>query len=150
VLALRMGAVVVVFVLLTVVCTWVGVKLIKRGVQPSKDKPESLGLGSVFALPLGVGLIAAPWLLVWSLFRGLGSMGDHAFTKGRVLRIRNRARLPEPATGDGWGGTVVVLDTTLTDLERSVARTGIVWRARRPNGCRSPNGDSLVGSSERG
>jgi hypothetical protein len=71
---------------------------------------------------LGFGLIAAPWLFLYALFK---SLSDLDMTKGRVLRIKNRAQLPELATGDGWGAKEVVLEHTLTDDERRAL--GELW-----------------------
>lgn len=142
-----MGAMLLIFVLAVALCTWGGIKLMARGARASAPPavpparvvhvegrdavvarardaatraPRKLGKG--LAVSLGLALIAAPWLLVVWLFRGFS---DLDMTKGRVLRIRNRARLPELATGDGWSAGDLVLDGALTAAEREAL--GGLW-----------------------
>lgn len=69
-------------------------------------------------------LLALPVLFFLALKASFSS-GDMLDSKGRVLRIRNRAHLPELATGDGWRSNDVVLETSLTSDERSVI--GELW-----------------------
>ncbi|MEO8702748.1 MAG: ferritin-like domain-containing protein [Kofleriaceae bacterium] len=141
------AVVVLVFGLVVTLCTWIGVKLIARGVRASKvpvippartanaegadaayatahriatRAPRKIGKGVLVSL--GAAVIAAPWLFVYGVYK---SLGDMDMTKGRVLRIKNRAQLPELATGEGWSTQDVVLDCTLTAGERRVL--GELW-----------------------
>lgn len=137
----------IIFGLAVVFCTWGGVKLIARGARASKDAPIPVArtanpegmdaayakahriatraprkIGKGLAVSLGLGLIAAPWLFVYGLFK---SLGDMDMTKGRVLRIKNRAQLPELATGEGWSPEHIAVEGTLTTAERHVL--GELW-----------------------
>jgi hypothetical protein len=136
-----------VFVMVVIGCTWVGSKLIARATRESKARPipparlanlegtDALyakaasvaaraprKIGKGIAVTLGLGLIAAPWAFVYMLLRGLS---DLDMTKGRVLRIRNRARLPELATGEGWTAQPISLQIDLPAAERAVL--GELW-----------------------
>lgn len=142
-----MEAVLLIFGVVVLLCTWGGIKLVARGLRESKAPPippaqianlegadaayakahrvasrapRKIGKGA--AVTFGLGLIAAPWLFVYALFK---SLSDLDMTKGRVLRIKNRAQLPELATGDGWSADEVELDCTLTVDERQVL--GELW-----------------------
>jgi len=135
------------FVLVVILCTWGGIKLVVRGLRESKPPPipparmanlegrdaayakaASIAaraprkIGKGLAVTLGFGLIAAPWLFVYALFK---SLSDLDMKKGRVLRIKNRARLPELATGDGWSAQPVTLQIDLPAAERAVL--GELW-----------------------
>jgi len=141
------SAVILIFGLVVVLCTWGGVKLIARGVRESKAPPipaartanlEGMDaayakahrvatraprkIGKGIAVSLGLGLIAAPWLFVYAVFK---SLSDLDMTKGRVLRIKNRAQLPELATGEGWSAEDVVFECALTSDERQAL--GELW-----------------------
>lgn len=142
-----MEGILVIFLMIVILCTWGGFKLIGRGLRESKQPPipparmanlegtdaayakvasvaarAPRKIGKGLAVTLGLGLIAGPWLFVYALFKGLSDMD---MTKGRVLRIRNRARLPELATGDGWSAEPIVLDLDLPAAERAVL--GEMW-----------------------
>lgn len=143
-----MEIVLALFVLAVVGSLWGGSLLIARGLRTSKAPPvpparlanleggeaayaklsavaarapRKLGKGLVVSL--GLAIIAAPWAFVYWLFAGLGDMKFDS--KGRVLRIKSRARLPEVATGEGWSADAVVLRGTLTAAERGVL--GELW-----------------------
>ncbi|HTR49275.1 MAG TPA: ferritin-like domain-containing protein [Kofleriaceae bacterium] len=142
-----MGALLLAFVFVVVACTWIGIMLVKRGLQRSKDpaipqarvanpegadaayaKAAQLGarvprkIGKGVLVVGGLALIAAPWVAVCAALAGLSDLGG---SKGRVLRIRGRARLPELATGDGWGASDIVLESKLSASERAVL--GELW-----------------------
>jgi hypothetical protein len=137
---------IVMFLIVAVPCTLIGAGLIGAGTRKANPpaipparavntegveqarveaapRGESAGsvVGRGLAVTFGIGLIAAPWALgLWLLELTRGGL-----TKGRVLRIRNRAQLPEPARGDGWAGDAVALECTLTADERRVV--GELW-----------------------
>lgn len=142
-----MEGILAVFVLVVILCTWGGIKLVARGIRESKPPPipparlanlegtkaayaqatsvvarAPSKIAKGLAVTLGLGLIAAPWLFVYALFK---SLSDTDMTKGRVLRIKNRARLPELATGDGWSAQPVTLQLDLPAAERAVL--GELW-----------------------
>lgn len=141
-----MEALLLAFVLVVIGCTWGGVKLIARGLRDSKPPPipparvanpegaeaayaqasrlakAPRKIGKGLAVSIGFALIAGPWIFLYSLFKGLSDMD---MTKGRVLRIKNRAQLPELATGDGWSAGDVTLDCSLTGRAREVL--GELW-----------------------
>ncbi len=143
-----MEGILLIFVLVVIGCTWGGIKLIARGTRESKQPaipparmanlegtdaayakaasvaaraPRKIGKG--LAVTLGLSLIAAPWAFVYWVFKGLGDMGGSS--KGRVLRIRNRAQLPELATGDGWSAHDIAVKLDVTAAER--AALGELW-----------------------
>jgi hypothetical protein len=130
-----------------ILCTWGGIKLVWRGLRESKRPPipparmanlegadaayaktasvatrAPRKIAKGLAVTIGLGLIAAPWLVVYGLFR---SLSDMDMTKGRVLRIKNRAQLPELATGEGWSAAPVTLQIDLPTAERAVL--GELW-----------------------
>jgi hypothetical protein len=71
---------------------------------------------------IGVGAAGAAMLQV------LSNLGDGGYSKGRLLRIRNRARLPRRARGDGWLEPVAAPDLAgLSRWERTVV--GEAWLA---------------------
>ena len=136
----------VAFGLFVVGCSWVGYKLVKRGLRESKQPPIAPAkianpegadaayakaadiaaraprkIGKGLAVTLGLGIIALPWIIVAAIMHSLSNMD---MKKGRVLRIRNRAQLPEPARGDGWSDDVT-LHVELPAPERRVL--GELW-----------------------
>lgn len=66
-------------------------------------------------------LIAWPW----ALYYAVSQFRHESFTKGRVLRIRSRARLPQLSIGTGWCDDTVVISTRLSDAERTAL--GELW-----------------------
>ncbi len=143
-----MAGLLALFLAVVVACTWIGVKLVRRGLQPSKDPaipqarvanpegtdaayakaariatrtPRTVGKGLLVVG--GLALIAAPWVAAFLALSGIGAMAGG--TKGRVLRIRGRARLPELATGNGWGDAGVALESPLSERARAVL--GELW-----------------------
>lgn len=143
-----MGAVLGFFIVVVGMCTWGGAKLIARGMRASARPPipparmaNPEGMDRAYAkaanvaakaprkvakavlVSAGVGLIAAPWIFVYTVLSGLKDLGGGS--KGRVLRIRGRARLPELATGDGWGERPVAIEAPLSAHERGVL--GELW-----------------------
>lgn len=141
-----MEALLFAFALVVIGCTWGGVKLVARGLRASKPPPiaparvvnpegtdaayahaarvargtRKIGKGA--AVSIGLALIAGPWIFLYSLFKSLGEMD---MTKGRVLRIKNRAQLPELSTGDGWNAEDIDVRCTLSAREREVL--GELW-----------------------
>ncbi len=81
-------------------------------------------------LAFGVALMVLPWVgivalagLVLSLF---DSFSHDSFSKGRVLRVRNRAQLPEVASGRTWHHDAeLVFDAPPPAAERAVV--GELW-----------------------
>jgi hypothetical protein len=134
------------FLIIALGCGIAGVLLIKSCTKPSADPPIASAhianleggdrvrakawrtagkverIGRPLGIMFGLGLIAAPWVSVYLLFR---SLGEGWGTKGRVLRIRNRAQLPEPALGEGWAGDEIVLRGSASARERRVL--GELW-----------------------
>src|SRR5262245_48573745 len=129
--------------LVTVFCSWLGYKMVKRGLRESKAPPvppariaNPDGAEKVYAkatriatraprktgkgllVVAGVGLILAPWAAAIAAIAALRDLANMDFTKGRVLRIRNRAQLPEPAHGDGWCASEVTVNVELPPAER--------------------------------
>jgi hypothetical protein len=78
------------------------------------------------AFTVGVGLIAAPFVGLYGLVTLMRELSG-SWTKGRVLRIKNRAQLAEPALGDGWAadGQVGELARGLSGAERKAL--GELW-----------------------
>jgi len=72
---------------------------------------------------LGLGIIAAPWIVIYQFFSGLGDMSFGS--KGRVLRVRSRAQLAELATGDGWSDDPITLQQPLVGRARDAI--GELW-----------------------
>jgi hypothetical protein len=72
---------------------------------------------------LGLGVMALPWLALWGLI--VSGLGKINLTKGRVLRVRNRAQLADLARGDGWTGDPVSLERSFTPQERRAL--GELW-----------------------
>lgn len=87
---------------------------------PTTGGPMS-DVGRGVAVTFGLGLVVAPWAVGIWLYELLRT----PLTKGRVLRIRNRAQLPELARGDGWAGDAVALERGLTAGERRLI--GELW-----------------------
>lgn len=81
-------------------------------------------LGRFAAVTAGLALIAAPWVFVYEVLQGLSGLG-HGMSKGRVLRVRGRARLAAPARDDGWAGDPVVLTGAPSSHERRIL--GEMW-----------------------
>ncbi|HEY5927686.1 MAG TPA: ferritin-like domain-containing protein [Kofleriaceae bacterium] len=126
---------------------WIGVLMIRRGLRESKRPPippariaNAEGAESAYAkvadvadqtprklgkgllVTLGLGFIAAPWIVLAGIIHSLSNLD---MTKGRVLRIRNRARLPELARGDGWSPAEVTLRDDVPAHERKLI--GELW-----------------------
>ena len=79
-------------------------------------------MGKTVGFVVGGVLVTWPWIVVYGLsqFRSHGSS-----SKGRVLRIRNRAQLPVAARGAGWGDERVGIAGALSAREREVL--GELW-----------------------
>ncbi len=140
------AAVIVMFLFVCVVSTLVGIRLLKSAARRPEDNADvaparvanphgsdrayvKLVTGATRVTRgvkrvVGIVLILAPWAAIVAIWQACNSFSHDSYSKGRVLRIRNRARLPEPALGDGWGDAVV-LHGALTDAERSVL--GELW-----------------------
>ncbi len=135
------GLIVGTFLFVVLVCLFLGCTLIGVGIRASRPPPvppaqvvnggearssaprstdgEPGPIARALIVSFGVGIILAPWLLVWRALEHL------ELTKGRVLRVRNRAQLPEPARGDGWAGEAVVLERPPAAHERRLL--GELW-----------------------
>ncbi|MDB4958259.1 MAG: hypothetical protein JWO36_5828 [Myxococcales bacterium] len=139
-----MGGVIVFVLFLAVVSTYLGYKLLRSVMFPTRPAPPipvardanpdmahragaklgrfTVGIGRAIAFVFGLGLMVWPWLLMWLI----SSMSDGGHnSKGRVLRIRNRARLPERAEGAGWTDGAVTLQGSLAPQEQAVL--GDLW-----------------------
>src|SRR5262249_41665759 len=68
-------------------------------------------IGRSIQLVVGLALTIGPWWILYELF-STSNDGGHQ-SKGRVLRVRNRARLPRRAIGPGWSGDAVRLEHAL-------------------------------------
>lgn len=84
--------------------------------------PGKIGRGLLFAA--GVWLISAPWLLAYWFYTSPSILGEGS-SKGRVLRVRSRAQLPEAARGSDWSGDPVALRGELSAPERRTL--GELW-----------------------
>src|SRR5207249_4200092 len=125
---------------ISIACLYFGVKLIRFGSRipaPPPIPPATLanlegsdrayaktaraaaaakGIWRPISVLSGLALIFAPFVTAYVVLNDLSkSLGG---SKGRVLRIRNRAQLAEPALGDGWSNDPVELCGTLAAAER--------------------------------
>ena len=144
-----MAAALLVFLLIALAFMYGGVRLVVSGLRRPPDpaippaqlaNPEGVErvrgkvaraarkapgkVGRFAAVTVGLALIAAPWVFVYEVLQGLSDLGG-GMSKGRVLRVRGRARLAAPAKGDGWAGEAVVLTRTPSPHERRVL--GEMW-----------------------
>jgi hypothetical protein len=74
----------------------------------------------------GIGLIIAPFAAIaWVLWDLSHANWGPGMSKGRVLRLKNRAQLAEDACGDSWSGDAVEIAGALTPAERTII--GELW-----------------------
>lgn len=112
----------VMFVILSLAAMFFGVQIMRRSTRSDPQLPPAVPpayvanpsggervvlnvtphrskISRAFVFTIGLALFSAPIVVIGWLMHSLKGIGG---SKGRVLRIKNRAQLAEPARGDGW------------------------------------------------